>query len=295
MNAHEPMLLAFIALVILQPPAAQPAGRGTLECYATYTQIGTVAVRRFSDALDLIEKEIFYTSDDLTCTPAKLRVQQTVTYERDREGRAIVAIHYDPGGRVRQTWTIEYDGSGNEFYTRTAYGPDGRRERQIRQTMAGHTVLGFDEAGRVAALDGRQPDDIPSALAWGEVVDGWSCGLGIPAVALAAGGGRVVVHLWNHTDRDQSVAFSRAFEADLRDASGSYVAETPEYRAGEPEPFGKGPRGLIEAGSARYHYAVDLDRRYGRLPPGSYTLRVRHPHPFTVATLVSGTVTIEIR
>lgn len=286
-----------MALALQNIAAAEPAGK--LRCYDLFTQIGTVAVREFFDAAARVEKQIFYDSlvwrDPTDCTPDKLRVQAVRTYVRDADGREVLETQYDREGRLGYRWVIAYHGRGRDSYTRTSLGPSGELRSRLRYRDDHHVELVFDENRRVAAARGPLPDDVEYSLGWGPVVDGWSCGLGLPATRVAGGGGRIVLHLRNHTDKEDSAWLTRAFETDLRDEAGRLVPFTADYLAQEQELAADGRSGVsVESGGAAFVYSVDLNLRYGKLPPGHYTLAVRHPHPKTAATLVSNTLAFEL-
>lgn len=289
-----------ILLSIALQAGSTPASEGTLRCYDALSSVGAVAVREFFDAARHVEKQIFYDSTasgdarGISCAPETLRVQETRTYVRDSEGREIVEKRYGRDGRLLLTWTIEYQGPGRDAYTRTSFGPNGELRSQLRHSRKSHTELVFDKDRRVAAVDGPLPEDVVYSVGWGPVVDGWSCGLGLPAIPTGAGDGRIVVHLRNHTDTERSAWVSQAFKTELHDQAGTLVPLTAAYVALEPALAVTTRTGIgVHAGGAAFFFAVDLDRRYGKLPPGRYTLTVSLPHPHTAATLVSNSLAFE--
>jgi hypothetical protein len=290
-----------IILSIALQAGPGPAPEGKLRCYEVMNSIGIVAVREFSDAAGHVEKQIFYDSmalgdgPGIGCAPGTLRVRETRTYVRDSEGRAIVEKRYARDGRLQLNWTIVYHGPGRDAYTRTSFGPSGELWSQLRHGTRSHTELVFDKDRRVAAVNGQLPGDVEYSVGWGQVVDGWSCGLGLPATTTAAGDGRIVVHLRNHTDMDRSIWITQAFETDLHDEAGKLVPLTADYVALTPTLALTSRTGIgVVGGGAAFLFAVDLDRRYGELRPGRYTVTVRHRHPETAATLVSNTLAFEL-
>lgn len=290
-----------ILLSIALQAGSGPAPEGKLRCYEVMNSTGIVAVREFFDTAGHVEKQIFYDSmalgdgPGIACAPGTLRVRETRTYVRDSEDREIVEKRYGRDGRLQLNWTIEYHGSGREAYTRTSFGPNGELRSQLRHGTRSHTQLVFDRDGRVAAVDGPLPGDVEYSVGWGPVVDGWSCGLGLPATATAAGDGRIVVHLRNHTNMDRTIWITQTFETDLHDETGKLVPLTADYAALKPASAPTFRPGIgVVGGGAAFFFAVDLDRRYGELRPGRYTVTVRHRHPETAATLVSNTLAFEL-
>ncbi len=288
-------LLVCAVAVCLTPGSAsaqEPALSSTLHCYETASQIGVVARRDFADANGLVSKEILYVGDwpVRPCTDEKLRVHSIRTFQRDALGRVFVEMDLRPDGTVDRTWRLEYLGEQKEPIRRVQYDPAGHRRYEVRSAGNDQTDLHFDGQGRVVAVRGSVPTDVEMGFEWGPSLDGWRCG-----IAVSDRSARVLyLHLRNETTSETNAHFVASFEPELRDAHGAILPLTPAYRAERTRMSTSGWVGiLMDPGEAAFRN-FELRRLYGALPPGRYTLVVRHPHPVTGGSLVSNTLQLNI-
>jgi hypothetical protein len=282
--------IAVLAAAILFPVGnpSTVAAQGTVRCYGMPTQIGVVAVREFRDGRGQVEKEIFYRSAaaglETSCPEEQLRVYETHVYERDALGRSSVERILDAHDQLSRFGRYEYDGAATTPSKQVWFGPQGDRRLEMRWSPA--TYLYFDEREKVVGVIGVPPQDVEYAIAWGDPVDGWRCGIGLAR-------GTVYMSLQNQSKSKVSALFGDAFEFDLRDPSGRIMPLLPDVAARLAKAPALEGRGIApgEVGSS----GDEFQSRYGRLPPGHYAVVLRHPHPITGVMLVSSQLEVDIR
>jgi hypothetical protein len=288
---------------VLVPPVASaqhPASpQPVLHCYHMRTQIDTAARRVFRDTNGFIVKEIYYTSVEGTLRPScaehALREQSTHVYEPDSRGRVLVQTHLRPNGGVEGVWRYEYVADESHPSRRVLFGPQGLPQYEIRYHGGSEeSHIYFDEDGGVVGVSGRVPDDLAAMRAWGVERDGWRCGI---AVGLRREGDpyrSINVHLLNNSKSWMTARLVNWFETELRDGRGAIVPPTDKHLAESAlMPRTSWAGRLLRPGEADFT-TLQLDRRYGVLARGRYTLLVRHPHPQTGETLVSNTIIVDI-
>ncbi len=292
--------MLFVAALVSQAPSANaPApGQSILHCYPFPTEIGVVARRDFADEHGFIIKEIYYTSTEsklpLTCAESTLRVHAIRIYKRDEMGRALTETDTTPSGAVVGVWRREYRGDEKRPARDVLSDPGGAARYEIRDEGKFSTHLYYDDRHRVIGVIGTVPSDVDIAIVWGPETDGWQCGIALAPQRRGERYPAVYLHLRNNSDKEAEAGFARYFETELRDSAGNVVPLTEKYLA---ESAGKTRRkgmfhGVEPGGAAFYEY--EIESRYGRLPPGHYSLIVRHPHPTTDAMLASGVLEFDM-
>jgi len=254
------------------------------------TQVGVVARRDFSDANGFVTREIFYVSTESSvrpsCAEGTLRVYMSRDYQRDALGRVLVETDLGPDGIVQHVWRLEYRGEEKAPSRRVQYDPAGIRRFEIRSEGGDGdpTDLHFDARGDLVAVRGTLPAELAGALGWGAMVDGWRCGIAVDRWT-----GVLYLHLRNDTTSETNAHFLDAFDSELRDAQSAILPVTERARMAGPGWTGI----LIGPGEMAFRH-FQLERRYGRLPRGRYTVVVRHPHPITGGMLVSNSLQFDV-
>jgi hypothetical protein len=279
---------------------AQAPAPSKLICYDAPTQIGVAARRDFQNERGLVVKSIFYTSMEsagahIPCAEGTLRVHSVRTFEHDPAGRVVVETHAK-GESVSpfEHWRLDYVGNAEQPVRRTLYTTGGKRTYEIRDAGDGESVhIHFDRRERVVGIMGSVPTDLSLGFEWGPEIDGWRC-----AVAVRDDGEgplpQINVHLLNESGRETSARFARYLETELRDDQGAIVPLTAGFLSEQSRDTGDSWEGrLLGPGEAAYR-SHRLADRYGSLPPGRYSLLVRHPHPTARALLVSSSVSFEV-
>ena len=285
------MAVLAAAIVFLLGSQSTAAAQGTLRCYGMATQIGVVAVREFRDDRGQLEKEVYYvTATGLlnpgSCPEDQLRVHETHVYERDALGRPFVERILDAHDQLSRFGRYEYEGASKTPSRQAWFGPQGDRRLEMRWSP-GRIYLYFDEHEKVVGVIGVAPQDVTYALAWGDTVDGWRCGIGFAR-------GTVYLGLQNHSATTLSGSSGDAFELDLRDANGAIVPLLPEAGAIQARMSPRtGPAMPTAAGEVRSQIH-DLQFLFGRLAPGRYSVVLRLPHPVSGIMLVSKELEFDI-
>ena len=173
--------------------------------------------------------------------------------------------------------------------------PSGKRLYEIRYAGGSETShIYFNEHDRVVGIKGRVPEDLDLAFEWGSYTKGWSCGISPIGEVSGESLPEMNLHLRNASGQRERALFLASFETELRDEQGVLVALSPNYRP--PAAFGSQRSGIgrfFEAQEAFFE-RYELQTRYGRLPPGRYSLQVRHRHPTIEVMLVSNTLTFQV-
>lgn len=270
---------------------SQTTTQSELRCYPSITQIATAALREFRDDSGFVVKAIYYTSTSVegmkpSCADEHLREQRITTYQRDALGRVLVETTVGAG--VNLIRRNEYVGDNKKPSQETTLGPDGTRRSEIRYGSGDERLsLVFNEQQRIVGVEGRAPDNLDLAFEWGPEADGWRCGIGLAPRHSGGNDLYINLHLRNVSAPTSFASVGgSSFETELRNERGTIVS--PVDDRGYPSRAVSGGPGYVG------YMGFNLPRRYGNLPPGRYSLQVRHPHPTARLMLVSNTLTFHV-
>jgi hypothetical protein len=305
---YRTMPLIFIFICMIFPDASRCQSNqqtGELQIYSFPTQIGTAAKRTFQDDKGRVNKEIYYTPKTISADPPytedMLRVQSIVLYKYDDRGREIKSEHYDPGMNLQYKWETTYD--DNKGRRKIKYTREGIRTYEIRfveNRSLSH--LYYDERGEnLVAIQGMVPQDIDIPFGWGEPVDGLACGIASTKIKSPIDDASVYA-IWVNIKNvgSKNISFSQlpTVEMELRDSFGTLVWESTQYANSKGDAlqkrkisFGR----LLYPGESGPVYPYELRTRYGKLAPGSYSIRVKQPIDEKGVFLVSNTIHFEIK
>ena len=257
-----------LSLLLVFTP--QATAQSELHCYPFITQIGTAALREFRDDNGFVVKAIYYVSTSVenmkpSGVDEHLRELRISTYQRDALGR--VLLETTVGAGVTFVRRHEYVGDNKQPSRETVFNPDETRRSEIRHGPGDERLsLQFNEQQRVTGITGRLPDDLDLAFEWGPQADGWRCGLSLAPRHSGEDTLYINLHLLNVSAPAANAAVVGSFETELRNEHGTIVPPVEERNYPSRSVSGR-------PGSAGYK-DFDLPRRYGKLPPGRYSLQV---------------------
>lgn len=295
-----------IALLSSLPVAAlaqQEEARGELQIYERATQIGTTASRVFRDAKGRIVKTIYYTGGGLQSpsNEESLREQSVRVTTYDEYDCPSKTETYEPGMKLAHTLeTICREGTATP---RNSIIRDARGVKlsETRHNDGGgtHVSLYFDDEGeRVTSIWGKTPDDVDLADGWGKEAAGFASGIAASSERARQTELRVWVTIKNTGHRREGELMMVSLVAfELTDAAGLLVAP----KAGTVETFDEGAgcpmgeaRGAPRAGASELLRSYKLDELYEHLPPGAYSLTVKHCLSPKRRLIVSNTIHFEV-
>ncbi|HEX8128582.1 MAG TPA: hypothetical protein VF527_05720 [Pyrinomonadaceae bacterium] len=290
-----------------QKKAEDGGGQGELRLYDRATQIGTAANRVFRDARGRVVKTIYYTGDGGlhgAASEDSLREQSIRVTTYDDYDCPVKNETYEPGMKLAYTSETRC-----RKETATPHTTIGRNARGVKQTETRHEPDGrtraslyFDDEGeRVVSIWGAMPSDVDLVHGWGKEVSGFTTGIAASRERGRQTELRVWVTIRNISNREEGglVMISPvAFE--LRDAAGRLVAP----KANTTEAFAEGAattacpdyegRGVPRAGAAELLRSYELAEQYDPLPPGSYSVTLKHCLSSKRQLIVSNTIHLEV-
>jgi hypothetical protein len=304
----KPFVLAVVLLSSSAGARAQDGAggaQGELRLYERATQIGTVASRVFRDAKGRVVKTIYYTGGGIEgpYSVESLREQSIRVTTYDDYDCPVKNETYAPGMKV--TYTIE---TRCRKGTATPHITTARDARGVKQSETRHrsddgtqTSLYFDDEGEhVVSIWGRTPADVDLVHGWGKEVAGFACGIAASRVR----GRQSELSVWvtiknigHHNEVGLDMISPVAFE--LRDAAGQLVAPKAnsdtdfDESASTACPSNEG-RGVPSAGASQLLRSYALGERYDRLPPGTYSVTVKHCLSSKRQLVVSNTINLEV-
>lgn len=296
-----------IILVLLfvagRAQVAEPIGE--LRLYERATQIGTVASREFKDNKGRVVKVIYYTGGGSFEGPYRedlLREQSIHNYTYDDHDCRIKSESYSPGMKLSRTEEVHcLDGTATRSLT-TVRDARGIKQAEIRHTANGgtQTELYFDSDGdKVVAINGEVPADVNLTHGWGELLNGFVCGIAANRERGRQEDLNVIVTIRNISHDMKGVVMISPVLVELKDNTGRVIERKPAYGIPKDDARSEGcptylSQGAPSAGRSQLQPGFTLGEQYDRLAPGKYSLTITYCVSAVSGLLVSNTILLEV-